>query len=169
MTQFGYGKRTCQGQAVTEADLIVGIGALAWLFDVGKEEKVRKMMLNEKATISQEELITGMSEHSSDDEGDDDMPPTPIGAFPDQHPDELREEYVKQLEKLQQQQRQKGLEEDPTLNFTTLLIAKPVPFKFNLTVRNEKRAEMIQRLYEEKMAAGDFIEAQDYCKLEIFP
>jgi hypothetical protein len=166
MTQFGYGKRTCQGQAVTEADLIVGIGALAWLFDVGKVEKVRRIMKNEAASISQEELITGMSEHSSDDdsETEDDMPLTPIGRFPESHPDELREQYIKELEKLQAKQRQQDLEADPTLNFTTLLIAKPMPFKFSLSIRDEKRAEKIHQLFAEKMAEGEFKEATDYCK-----
>ncbi|KAF2838015.1 cytochrome P450 [Patellaria atrata CBS 101060] len=36
-TQFGYGKRTCQGQTVTEADLLVSIGSLAWLFSFAKK------------------------------------------------------------------------------------------------------------------------------------
>src|ERR1700753_1771384 len=36
MTQFGYGRRTCQGQTVTEADLLVGIGSIAWLFNISK-------------------------------------------------------------------------------------------------------------------------------------
>lgn len=35
-SQFGYGRRTCQGQEVTEADLFCGIGAMAWGFDISK-------------------------------------------------------------------------------------------------------------------------------------
>ncbi|KAL9089473.1 MAG: hypothetical protein Q9159_002513 [Coniocarpon cinnabarinum] len=35
-SQFGYGRRTCQGQEVTEADLFCGIGAIAWGFDIRK-------------------------------------------------------------------------------------------------------------------------------------
>lgn len=35
-SQFGYGRRTCQGQEVTEADLFCGLGALAWGFDIRK-------------------------------------------------------------------------------------------------------------------------------------
>lgn len=38
MSQFGYGRRTCQGQTVTEADLFVGIGSIAWMFDIFQEE-----------------------------------------------------------------------------------------------------------------------------------
>lgn len=35
-SQFGYGRRTCQGQEVTEADLFCGLGALAWGFNIRK-------------------------------------------------------------------------------------------------------------------------------------
>lgn len=35
-SQFGFGRRKCQGQEVTEADMFVGIGALAWAFDLRK-------------------------------------------------------------------------------------------------------------------------------------
>ncbi|KAK0799589.1 hypothetical protein LTR75_009189 [Friedmanniomyces endolithicus] len=37
-SQFGYGRRTCQGMAVTEADLFVGLGSVAWLFSMAKPE-----------------------------------------------------------------------------------------------------------------------------------
>ena len=35
-SQFGFGRRVCQGQEVAEADLFVGIGAMAWAFDLKK-------------------------------------------------------------------------------------------------------------------------------------
>ena len=35
-SQFGYGRRTCQGQEVTEADLFCGVGAMAWGFNISK-------------------------------------------------------------------------------------------------------------------------------------
>ena len=35
-SQFGFGRRICQGQEVSEADLFVGIGAMAWGFDIRK-------------------------------------------------------------------------------------------------------------------------------------
>ncbi|KAI9702672.1 MAG: hypothetical protein M1820_006056 [Bogoriella megaspora] len=37
-SQFGYGRRVCQGMGVTEADMFVGVGAMAWLFHIAKEE-----------------------------------------------------------------------------------------------------------------------------------
>jgi cytochrome P450 len=33
-SQFGYGRRTCQGMGVTEADLFVGLGSMAWMFSM---------------------------------------------------------------------------------------------------------------------------------------
>ena len=166
MTQFGYGRRTCQGQTVTEADLIAGIGAVAWLFDIRKEakvEKVRKIMKNEKASISQEELITGMSEHSTEDESDD-IPQSLIGAFPAPDPEELREQWLKAREKEWEEEKRREKAEDPTLQFTTLLIAKPVPFKFDLSVRNEKRAALVRELFVEHKANGEFGDSKEYCK-----
>ena len=38
-SQFGYGRRVCQGQEVTEADMFVGVGAVAWLFNISKENE----------------------------------------------------------------------------------------------------------------------------------
>ena len=37
-SQFGYGRRVCQGQEVTEADMFVGVGAIAWLFNIAKDD-----------------------------------------------------------------------------------------------------------------------------------
>ena len=166
MTQFGYGRRTCQGQTVTEADHIAGIGAIAWLFDIKKSYKdpqIRKVMLNEKASISEEELITGLSDYSTDDE-DDDIPNTPIGAFPLPLIEEIREEAVRKIRKLREQREIQARDEDPTLTFSTLLIAKPLPFQFSLQARDEKRAEVVRNLFEERKAEGHFSDSKDYCK-----
>jgi hypothetical protein len=168
MTQFGYGHRTCMGQTVTEADLIAGIGSVAWAFNIGKEPnsravRHRKIMSMAKASISSEELATGMSEHSSDDE--DGIPRTPIGAFPVPHPEEIREELTAKMEKERIAKRQAELEADPTLDFSILLIAKPSPFKFCMTVRDEKKAQIIRELFSEQKAKGEFVPAKDYCKL----
>jgi len=35
-SQFGYGRRVCQGQEVAEVDLFVGVGSLAWAFNIAK-------------------------------------------------------------------------------------------------------------------------------------
>ncbi|GAB1735002.1 hypothetical protein NU219Hw_g74t1 [Hortaea werneckii] len=51
-SQFGYGRRTCQGMGVTEADLFVGIGSVAWLFSMQASEDAA---IPEKPTISEAE------------------------------------------------------------------------------------------------------------------
>jgi cytochrome P450 len=78
-TQFGYGRRTCQGQAVTDEDLLIGIGSIAWMFNISQKaddasipdatqpHKVNKIGINEKASISNEELNTGVNKSSSRD------------------------------------------------------------------------------------------------------
>ena len=160
MTQFGYGRRTCQGQTVTEADLIAGIGSIAWLFNINKEEKMRRIMANTEASISEEELVTGLSEHSSEDE--DDFVVTPIGSYPAPTVEELNEEYFREKTKQRQQEEEKRRKEDPTLIFSTLLIAKPLPFKFELTPRSEKKAAYIEHLYQEQREQGEFVESRNY-------
>ncbi|RMY60474.1 hypothetical protein D0864_13083 [Hortaea werneckii] len=51
-SQFGYGRRTCQGMGVTEADLFVGLGSVAWLFSMQASEDA---VTPEKPTISEAE------------------------------------------------------------------------------------------------------------------
>jgi hypothetical protein len=160
MTQFGYGRRTCQGQTVTEADLIAGIGSMAWLFDISKEPKEHKKVGNLKTSISQEELIMGLSEHSHEDEYE--VPLTSIGAYPAPDPEERRQTYFRDAEKKKRTGEEKAQKEDPTLAFSTLLIAKPLPFTFSITPRCEKRAQMVRELYEEKKAQGEFVESRSY-------
>ncbi len=113
-------------------------------------------MANEKATISEEELVTGMSDYSSD-EGSDIMsedeysPLTPN----DQH---FKEETP------EAEDGESKNEEDPTLIFSTLLIAKPLPFKFDLTVRDMERARFVHELFLEQKAKGEFTDSKEYCK-----
>lgn len=40
-TTFGYGRRACMGQALVEHELLVGIGAMAWAFDVSKKRDLK--------------------------------------------------------------------------------------------------------------------------------
>ncbi|EME87956.1 uncharacterized protein MYCFIDRAFT_26018 [Pseudocercospora fijiensis CIRAD86] len=101
-SQFGYGRRICQGMGVAEADLFVGLGSVAWLFSISKEQE---------------------------------QEPGPA--------------YV---------------DNDPTLNFSTLLIAKPLPFKFDLRVRNQARAEQVTRAFLEQKEKGEFEEERVFWK-----
>ncbi|QDS71065.1 hypothetical protein FKW77_008760 [Venturia effusa] len=169
MSQFGYGRRTCQGMTVTEADLIAGIGSMAWLFDISKtprqenhHQSCRNIMMNVKATISNEELVTGMSEPSDGrEEVEEDIGGLNIGAFPAP----TAAERIEASEEKRRRDAECKAEEDakdPTLRFSKLLIAKPLPFQFHMSVRSEKRAELVYKLFEEKVAQGEFPESRTY-------
>jgi hypothetical protein len=51
---------------------------------------------------------------------------------------------------------------DPTLDFTTLLIAKPLPFKFELWPRGRKREQTVRELFAESVKNGDYQESRHY-------
>ncbi|EOD52422.1 Cytochrome P450 [Neofusicoccum parvum] len=229
ITQFGYGRRLCQGQQVADEDLFIGLGALAWLFDIRKTgsaptaaaEKTPTSPIgtaygtNEKASISSEELSTGVYASGVDAArndsvigtaqgsprlrpGDDAVVATsteyaaaaaaeqtaaaeaaetllsPVaaekapGAWPIRGADAVAHEA---WEKEQEQKSfvEKAVKKakqavDPTLDYTHLLIAKPKPFEFQLTVREGmgRRRELVERLFEEKKREGEFPEGKNY-------
>lgn len=201
MTQFGYGRRTCQGQTVTEADLLVGIGSIAWLFNISKDvqaqtmlknepelpptpvspvseafdlssdeksvrdeeslQKTRKLMINKKASISYEVLISGLSAHSNECDEDEYAAKIPC-AFPLPTQQELKEQYCAEFRKRQKAEEEKTNEPDPTLIYSTLLIAKPLPFQFSLTVRERSRAEKVMGDFVQKKAEGEFQPSREY-------
>ena len=47
-------------------------------------------------------------------------------------------------------------------NIVSLLIAKPVPFKFNLKVRDQARAQHVRQLFEEGLNKGEYKEGKGY-------
>ncbi|KAI7401779.1 hypothetical protein KC336_g14576, partial [Hortaea werneckii] len=55
-----------------------------------------------------------------------------------------------------------AVENDPTMDFSTLLIAKPLPFKFDLRIRNKGRAEHVQKKWLSLKMQGNFEEAKCY-------
>ncbi|KAF2756517.1 cytochrome P450 [Pseudovirgaria hyperparasitica] len=183
-SQFGYGRRVCQGQAVADEDLLVGIGSLAWLFDIGrtrqkeqkqgdgdrqerqkgkpaqgskrerheaddqtqKPKKLRKPAPHPRntlirPTISAEELHTGFRDSSPPH-----SPTTPSSPFPQSTlPSPPLPDHSPDLA-------------PQTLSFSKLLIAKPLPFDFALTVRRgcEKRVEMVRGMFDELKERGEF-------------
>jgi hypothetical protein len=52
--------------------------------------------------------------------------------------------------------------EDPTLDYSILLIAKPIPFKFELKPRDTVRANKVRGLFREGVKSGDFPETREY-------
>lgn len=179
-TQFGYGRRVCQGQGVADEDMLIGMGSIAWLFDIAKKaesgsddacsdsgydsqseseelsEKDGLLRCQANATISAEELNAGLD--TSDATIPDEEPFHP-GAWPTTA---MAEEEA-HTEKERRANAKKGVPAiDPTLDFTTLLIAKPVPFEFSLTVRNRERAEKARALFEEEAAKGSYSSSRGY-------
>lgn len=51
---------------------------------------------------------------------------------------------------------------DPTLDFSILLIAKPIPFKFQLQPRDTARVDKIRTLFNEGVERGDYPESREY-------
>jgi hypothetical protein len=139
-SQFGYGRRTCQGQTVADEDLLIGIGSIAWMFNISQKTEPNpapeshashKIGMNEKASISSEELNTGVK---------------PV------------EPAYKPLEWGDISQKPA----DPTLDYSILLIAKPIPFKFNLQPRDPERAEQMRSAFREGVERGEYTKARDY-------
>jgi len=152
--------------------MLVGIGSIAWLFDLRKSapsfsslsDETTALYGNDRATISAEELNTGVAVHSNEaNQGTvitaaaASIPKHP-GAYPDPSPEELRRHVL--AEALNATEKHKDV--DPTLLFTTLLIAKPLPFKFDLRVRNQDRAERVRLEFEAKKEAGEFVDSKYY-------
>lgn len=203
ITQFGYGRRLCQGQAVADEDLFIGLGALAWLFDIKKNtpapttevtpaSPIGTAYTNEKASISTEELSTGVyaddrkdsvvdtdsilatsTEYAAaaaavEDARDAATLTSPVSATTEKAPGAwpIRSaDAAAQAEWEQAQEKPKKKKTvDPTLDYTHLLIAKPVPFEFSLRVRDgfAHRKELVERLFAEKKAEGEFPEGRSY-------
>ena len=73
-SQFGYGRRLCQGQTVADEDMFIGIGSIAWLFNISKQQQQPQAKpkpsipkkpthltgISRKRTISNEELNAGL-------------------------------------------------------------------------------------------------------------
>ncbi|KAK3111110.1 hypothetical protein LTR53_013977, partial [Teratosphaeriaceae sp. CCFEE 6253] len=68
-SQFGYGRRTCQGMGVTEADLFVGLGSVAWLFSMAKpavEEDVAEAQSIGEGTVSDPKIDDSSADEPTD-------------------------------------------------------------------------------------------------------
>lgn len=217
-SQFGYGRRTCQGMGVTEADLFVGIGSMAWMFsmhanteDVEEEAEIdesqTKHVAEQKCLQAQsvgirpitppsEELIAhklsnkpdmhhkndsgiSLSNHYSEKvepelqgkpsklAGRPSLPST-NSMFARPSPDESISEKDAPLPKKGHNPSAKAdsnaTPSDPTMDFSTLLIAKPMPFKFNLKIRDQEKADRVARRWMELKMDGEFEDSRVYWK-----
>ncbi|KAK7179314.1 major facilitator superfamily transporter [Paraphaeosphaeria sporulosa] len=165
-SQFGYGRRLCQGQTVADEDLLIGIGSMAWMFDMSKEHmpaaanvSSHSIGMNEHASISQEELDTGIEKFESCTMEDVLLSKyTYPGAFPVGR-DEGEE---KRIDKGKELAEFDPAHTDPTLDFSTLLIAKPLPFKFELRARDGERADRVRKLFQEGCEKGEYKESREF-------
>ncbi|KAL5409611.1 hypothetical protein PMIN03_005857 [Paraphaeosphaeria minitans] len=165
-SQFGYGRRLCQGQTVADEDLLIGIGSIAWMFDISKEHipvaanaSSHSIGMIENASISQEELTTGIEKPESHTMEDALLSKyTYPGAFPPSCDE--REEKI--IEKVKELSKFDPANIDPTLDFSTLLIAKPLPFEFELRPRDGERAERVRKLFQEGCEKGEYKESREF-------
>jgi hypothetical protein len=178
-TQFGYGRRVCQGQTVADEDLLIGIGSIAWLFNMSRTpqetsdpkgtpnvvadpEKVENLTLgpNLKASISSEELNTGVDLKDNFRKTVEEVLVTKYsypGSFStlDDAEDTVTKDTKADVKKVA-----KTL--DPTLDFSTLLIAKPLPFKFHMWPRDTERAKKVRDLFAESAQNGEYSNSREY-------
>jgi hypothetical protein len=157
-SQFGYGRRTCQGQTVADEDLLIGIGSIAWMFNIEKkaqdtpstsEKPTNQISLNEKGSISSEELNLGVVDDDSKPSYTDNEDLKPARPFPPGY---------KPLEWGNVSQKPA----DPTLDYSILLIAKPIPFQFKLKPRDKQRITIVRTLFREGVERGDFTKSREY-------
>ena len=224
-SQFGYGRRTCQGMGVTEADLFVGLGSMAWMFsmhaDSGDaeelsapnndyfthktEQKVRRAQgtAGRPHTPPNEEFIAQALHDKTNRRNDSvtgvqgDIFETPEfpgqgmpGIFPnlasrldlpsarhtfDMPPSPAEDDvsfsfdFEKYITKAPLSSPTAGADKtkpanDPTMDFSTLLIAKPNPFKFNLRIRDQGKADRIARRWMELKMDGEFEDSRVFWK-----
>jgi hypothetical protein len=175
-TQFGYGRRVCQGQTVADEDLLIGIGSIAWLFRIDRiteenpipigvpdvvsdPEKIeaRVLGMNDKATVSNEELNTGVK---LDEPTMEDKILTKYN-YPGSSPT-LGGKVQEACATVKTQVKKVTDAVDPTLDFTTLLIAKPLPFKFNLRPRDSERASRVREMFSKGVEHGDYSPSREY-------
>jgi hypothetical protein len=125
--------------------MFIGIGSIAWLFNISKQQQppakpkptipkkpVHLTGISRKRTISNEELNAGLTTTDPLSEKPSPELERPARPFPPAH---------KPLEWGDVTQKPA----DPTLDYSILLIAKPLPFKFDMAPRDEERACRIRQ------------------------
>lgn len=160
---------------MADEDLLIGIGAIAWLFDIKKPSSDPIIMpamsptraehtigTNEKATMSSEELNAGlntteptMAEKILAKFTCPGSKPTNDATLEKPKPVELTSRPLEWGDTTKKPK-------DPTLDYSILLIAKPIPFKFDLKPRDTVRIETVRDLFREGVANGDYPEARGY-------
>jgi hypothetical protein len=141
--------------------MFIGIGSIAWLFNISKQQPQGKPKpsipkkpahltgMSRKRTISNEELNAGLTPTDPLSE----KPPLELVRPPRPFPP-----GYKPLEWGDVSQKPA----DPTLDYSILLIAKPLPFKFDLEPRDAGRVGTIRQLFAEELHKGQYAKAREY-------
>ena len=225
-SQFGYGRRICTGQGVTEADLFVGLGSVAWLFSMGTDCEdagvevettpavkldAEPMAMDQSPASSRRESWGSTSITSFADSAYATSSPRDVssknpfdglelgeanqrltmhindsaismpGTFDDAQFDGLepntadikfpvvpgtttirrsssRETPV--VARTAHAAATQTAADDPTMDFSTLLIAKPMPFKFAMRIRSQARAEQVSKKWLDLKMKGEFADSR---------
>lgn len=121
-SQFGFGRRTCQGVPIVDQDLFLAMGGIAWALDLRKKKKMVKVKKRMKKTVVEKSSADG----------------TETGAEVEVE-EEIEEEVEVEVE----------VEVPVHWNdYTPLLIAKPMPFEFDATVRGEGKEAQLRQMWE---------------------
>jgi cytochrome P450 len=169
-TQFGYGRRTCTGQQVADEDMLIGIGSIAWLFNIKKcsddtaipANKEHAIGMNEKATISNEEINAGVDHKEPTMEEKILAKFAYPGSESASKPSPKKSKSDKPAYKPMEWGDITQKPEDPTLDYSILLIAKPIPFKFDLIPRDAARVNKVRAMFQEGVDNGVYPESRQY-------
>jgi hypothetical protein len=151
---------------VADEDLLIGIGAIAWLFDI-KKSSINSTTLPAMSPTKVEHTI-GVNEKSVISEEEPSMEEKILAKFTYPGTEPANSAPLKKSKPAEPTYQ--PLEwgditkkpEDPTLDFSILLIAKPIPFKFDLKPRDTVRMDTVRELFEEGVANGDYPETREY-------
>jgi hypothetical protein len=125
--------------------------------------KTHSIGMNEKASISNEELNTGIEPTEGATLEDQILSKY---SYPGSYPaDKLEPAVPKQTTPAYKPLEWGDISKkpsDPTLDYSILLIAKPIPFKFDLKPRDAQRATKMRNLFAEGVQRGEYTDAREY-------
>lgn len=172
-SQFGYGARTCQGRGVVEADLFVGIGSVAWLFSIESQgasanEIASRSDTNATFVSDPETRRSGTSAKNTPVATDTRTTPPSNGSLGNVTTAASRSALLSTVPTTGSSAPIKSsdgsYDADPTMNFSSLLIAKPLPFTFDMKVRSRDRADLVLKEWVDLFMQGEFERERTYWK-----
>lgn len=125
--------------------------------EVSPSKQEHKIGLNEKASISNEELNAGVESEQVT------MEEKILSKY--SYPGTTSSEKEKPTQPSYKPMEWGDITKkpaDPTLDYSILLIAKPIPFKFQLWPRDNERANKVRKLFSEGVERGDFTPNREY-------